>query len=158
MADIHNTLARDPAMGPEYTPAQPSRVQHLALRAGGVLMGRGWRADPAETLEAIATRVGGFEPVDSPLHGYEFVVPDIAPKITMSASDETTKSSRLYGYASGGEMEAATGTDLAGAAILTVKGLIKNGPLASTVRGRAARRLANAGTGKGHLVHQVLGK
>lgn len=153
-----NQSPEQPYTGPEFISPEPSRLQNLALRAGGILMGRGMNADPVGTLEIVAASIGGFEPVDTE-RGRVYKVPGFKPTTVMSAHDETAPSRPMQAYASHADFEAGTGTDDVARAIgLTVNGMVKEGPKASTIRGRAARGLVNYGTGRGHFISHILNK
>lgn len=128
---------------PQFESPVPTRTQRLAMRAGGLLLGAGRRAEPQDIMAKLAVDVGGFKQESSAQGDAIFVHPGIEQKPVAAAQDETTRSSTVMAYANSRDFSAANGIPATEAARYTVGQETNTGPRAGTINSFIAGQLVS---------------
>lgn len=149
-----------PTQAPRFEAPKPKRSQEIALGLAGRALGLGKNASAGTVFEAVATDVGGYQPVESMEdEGTTRYRHPAAERTTWrGAPDETVDSATnsVSGYANTRELADHTGnTHLDSATVFTARGDRRTGEKAGTIRGRVAAKLVGHAI-KGVGVHSHL--
>lgn len=140
-AEPHTSTVKVQEAITTYEAPQPKRSQRLAMKAAGILM---QRKSAKDTLERVATDIGGYEVRE--VDGKKQFSSEVDRKITMSKWDETADSRPMVGFKSGADFFDSIGVELSTAVNRTSSKARQSGSMATSVRGRAVRRLVKHAT------------